>query len=144
MAYYGAIEHHRVHADDAVILDGSSMQNSPVSAGNVCSDVDGAVQYATVLDARKIPHHDLAAVSTQNGVIPDAGACAYTHIPDELGALRKESFGRDMRGLVVIRDQHVATTSPSFMIEHETASMRLLGHINTPENDTMPENDNIL
>ncbi len=90
VAYHYVIQHYGVHADDAVVLDGRPMQDSAVPAGDIVSYMHRSVQDTAVLDAREIPHHDLAAVRPQDGVIPDAGVSADPHIADELASFRQK------------------------------------------------------
>ena len=101
LAQHGAVQHGRVHADEAPVPDRAAVQDGPVPDADAAAERDvklrAGVQHGVVLHVGVGADRDAAGVGAQHRAVPHAGARAKAHRPRQHRARRHERRGGGVR-----------------------------------------------
>src|SRR5439155_9880399 len=116
------VEEHASHADQAVVLDGASMQNGAVPHPDPRADPRREpcvhVHDRAVLEIAVLADHDRGHVAAQHRVVPHARVRAQRHVPqnDRTGSDKRRRMNVDVYCLTGWNGHctHASTGSPFF------------------------------
>jgi hypothetical protein len=105
----GVIQNHRAHADEAMILDGATVQNGTMPYGDPIADYHGGtcigVDHCSILEVAVRTYADWLNVAAQDGLKPDAGVFANFDLSNQVRALsNKRGRGNAWRALSILQN----------------------------------------
>src|SRR5580700_573997 len=89
-SYLRAIQNHRADSNQAIVLDGASMQHRQMAHCYAVANLEReyariAMQHRVVLDVAVVTDADGIGIAARSDIWPDAGAFADDHVSNHLG-----------------------------------------------------------
>ena len=97
--------------NQAIIFDGASMKNGPVTDGNPISNADGmalpAMDDGAILNIRSPADPDGIRVAPYDGIMPNAGLLSDVHVTNDLRGVGDKNIAVDLRCGQSLQSRHV-------------------------------------
>ena len=114
VADYSAVKYGRMHADEAVVLNGAGMEQSAVAYSYIITDDAGVVisnvQHAVVLDIAVAANLDAVNVAADSNAGPDAGVLLKLNLANQGSSIKGVGLLVNFGGLCFKFENHLITT----------------------------------